>query len=439
MCVLKAAWADRRRAIFLTDPKTGAIWYIGGTSTSGIMTNEIDQFQNEAWNTNLATIDGDNNSIDNGNSNASGAPTATVMNRFSGNTAHYHEGRIYIFGGLTMDPASSARSYQSFQNLPWINVTTSTPVIGTQLTLKGGPPQRQYHCSVITSSKKVIIYGGHDSNMNKTFNDIWSLDLITLTWSQIAVKNESRPRYGHNCNLVGANMIVYGGRATKENGTEYGYQDVQVFDIVQADWMQVYNPKLDPTPVSKPVPGGVGDPGNHGGGSDQLGHEGTGRKLSLGAIVGIAVAVVVILGSILVGIWIYRRRQRQIIAREKEMIQMGDSETGNAHGAIGRGSSGGRRSGSHKGQHQRRSRSHRQLPGHPNNPYRVSASSPLSYSGSTRLNSGNPGDRGSGTLGASGFDSASNTPGPNYMTIGGEEVLDGDQYPYPHRASAALS
>ena len=137
-----------------------------------------------------------------------------------------------------------------------------------------------------------------DANSKYTFDDVWSLDLITMTWQQIVSKSE--PRYGHTCNIVGANMIVFGGQLN----TTVGYNDMQVYDIMTWSWMQTYTPKRDITPVSQPLPGSPGSASKH--------------DLSAGSIVGIVVgvlAVVLVIG----GAVFYRRRQKKIEIHEAEV------------------------------------------------------------------------------------------------------------------------
>ncbi|KAG0003308.1 hypothetical protein BGZ65_001830 [Modicella reniformis] len=216
------SWSTRRDAILLTDPSTSAIWYLGGAVGSGVETNEIDKYQNGGWNANIPTATADD------------PRTNVVLNRFGSGTAHVIEARIYLFGGFVS--GNSPRSYRNFQSIPWIDISTATPTIGTMVTGGNTPQPRQDHCSVLTASMKIIIFGGYDVNTKQTFSDIWSLDLITGTWQQITPVKPTQPRYGHNCNIVGANMIVYGGRASAGSSGkgEIGYsKDIQVYDRIE--------------------------------------------------------------------------------------------------------------------------------------------------------------------------------------------------------------
>ncbi|KAG0042834.1 hypothetical protein BGZ83_012123, partial [Gryganskiella cystojenkinii] len=273
-----AAWTSRKKAQLVTDPNSGALWYIGGVLASGADTNELDQFKSGTWNANVTTL----------------------LGSFSSGTAQLVGTRIYLFGGF--GSTTGQRTYQSFQSLPYIDISTTPPTVGTQLTLGAVPPQRQDHCSVLTSSQKVVIFGGYDANSNSAFSDVWSLDMVTMTWQQIVTINQAKPRYSHTCNLVGANMVIFGGMAS----SNIGYVgDVQVYDVMQSTWMSFYAPKQDTTPPSKPAPGGFGS-----------GSGGSG--LGTGALIGIIIGVFAVIGLVLGSVF-YKKRQKTIEIREAEL------------------------------------------------------------------------------------------------------------------------
>ncbi|KAG0040692.1 hypothetical protein BGZ82_011230 [Podila clonocystis] len=278
-------WSNRKMAGMVTDPATGTVWYVGGAFADGTATNEIDKFQDGAWTAAIATSASD------------GASSAT-LNNFSQGTTHIYNGKIYFFGGITSN--GGQRGYQSFQNLPWIDVSGDKPIVGSQLTLGPTPPPRQNHCSVLTSSAKIIVFGGYDLNSKLTRSDMWSYDLITYTWSQIVPSNPSHPRFGHNCDISGANMIVFGGQAS-EPRVAYG-RDVQVYDVMLSTWMMSYTPKQDTTEMSKPLASGSGSK----------------SRLSTGAVIGIAAGAVLVIAVIVGGIF-WKRRQKQIEIREAEL------------------------------------------------------------------------------------------------------------------------
>ncbi|KAG0250295.1 hypothetical protein BG011_008502 [Mortierella polycephala] len=283
-----AVWANRKAASFVTDLSTGAAWFLGGSFADGSSTNEIDRFQNGDWTAALTAAV------------AEGAASSAVLNNFSSGTAHIYNSRIYIFGGFSS--TAGQRGYQSFQSLPFIDVSKGDALVfGTQLTLGPIPSPRQNHCSVLTESAKVIIFGGYDQNSKSTLQDVWSLDLVTMTWVQILTTNGARPRHNHVCNIAGANMVVFGGLSTTGDA-QVGYgKDVQVYDVMQSSWMNSYAPKQDTTKKSEPASGGFGSSG-----------------LGIGPIIGIVIGALAAV-CLIVGFIIYKRRQKQIEIREAEL------------------------------------------------------------------------------------------------------------------------
>ncbi|KAG0209110.1 hypothetical protein BGX28_000127 [Mortierella sp. GBA30] len=285
-----AAWVTRKDTGFVTDPTTGISWLVGGTFADGSSTNSIDKFESNAW---TAAV----------TAKPAGGGSSAAMNSFYGGTAEIYNSKIYIFGGFSV--ASGQRSYQSFQYIQYIDVSDpSNPTYGTQGTMGPTPDSRHYHCSVLTDSAKVIIYGGFSQNTQTTFQDLWSLDLITMTWSQILTTNGASPKYGHSCNMAGANMVVHGGVANGKNGSFTGFIDIQVYDVMLSSWMNSYAPKRDTTPVT---------PSSSGGNDSK-----TSGGIGIGAIIGIVAGALVIIGVIF-GVIFYQRRQKQIEIREAEM------------------------------------------------------------------------------------------------------------------------
>ncbi|KAF9348730.1 hypothetical protein BGX26_012873 [Mortierella sp. AD094] len=280
-------WASRIDTSFVTD-SNGASWLLGGSFADSTSTNEIDKFQNGAWTPALSV---------------SPVPgSSAVLNNFNSGTAQLYNNKIYIFGGYSSP--SGQRGYQSFQAIPYIDISTPNPTNGVQYALGQVPPPRQNHCSVLTNSQKVYIYGGYDATNKASLSDMWVLDMVTWTWTQVVPTIPSSSRYGHNCNIAGANIVVFGGAAVVagQAGLTGYVKDVQVFDITQSRWMSSYAPKQDTTPVSSPLPGSG---------------SGTGG-LGIGPIIGIVAGVLVVVGCGL-GLFIYKRRQKQIEIREAEL------------------------------------------------------------------------------------------------------------------------
>ncbi|KAK3834499.1 MAG: hypothetical protein J3R72DRAFT_221609 [Linnemannia gamsii] len=280
------SWASRKNADLLTDAATGTTWLLGGSSPDGTSTNEVDSYKDGQWTPLIAVT-------------AAGGGT-TPLNQFSAGTAELYNSKIYIFGGFSSSVGS--RGYQSFQSIPFIDISTSPPTHGIQLALGKVPPSRQDHCTVLTDSKKVLLFGGYDANAKTSLSDMWSFDLITTTWTQILVTNPIDARHAHSCSIAGANMIVFGGMSITPTGQRAYVKDVQVYDVMLSKWMGEYAPKADGTAISEPLGGsGAGSSG-----------------LSSGALIGIIIGAIAVLGLI-IGFFLYRRRQKQIEIREAEM------------------------------------------------------------------------------------------------------------------------
>lgn len=296
-------------------------------------TNEIDSYKNGQWTPSIPLTP---------------APGVTALNQFSSGSAILFNSKIFIFGGFSSTVGQ--RGYQSFQSLPYIDVATNPPTHGIQLALGKFPQPRQDHCTVLTDSKKVLVFGGYDANAKMSLSDIWSLDMVTMTWTQILPTNAAKPRHLHTCNIVGANMIVYGGKkkilcyhcivrsvlgtflpspiiilqinqplfflidpfpfplllgmAITSEGQAAYVKDLQVYDVMLSKWMGEYAPKADGTAVSDPLDGSNGSSSSSG--------------LSTGALIGIAIGAIVIIGLV-IGLCLYRRRQKKIEIREAEM------------------------------------------------------------------------------------------------------------------------
>ncbi|KAK5822123.1 hypothetical protein F5H01DRAFT_338711 [Linnemannia elongata] len=283
-----ASWTGRKNADLITDPASGTTYFLGGSLADGSSTNEIDAYKDGQWTASLSLTP---------------TPGVTSLNQFSSGTSILYNSKIFILGGFSSTVGN--RGYQSFQSLPYIDISNpAAPTHGIQLTLGKYPQPRQDHCTVLTDSKKVLMYGGYDANAKTSLADLWSLDMITMTWTQIISTNPTSTRHAHTCNIAGANMIVYGGMSITPTGGQQAYvKDLQVYDVMLSKWMTEYAPKADGTAISDPL-----DNGNNGASSG----------LSTGALIGIVIGAIVVLGLI-IGLFLYRRRQKQIEIKEAEM------------------------------------------------------------------------------------------------------------------------
>ena len=91
----------------------------------------------------------------------------------------------------------------------------------------------------------VTSFGG--TNGTQWFNDVWSYDPRTITWTQLdCIGYIPAPREGHSAALVGDVMYIFGGRT--EEGADLG--DLAAFRITSRRWYTFQNMGPSPSPRS---------------------------------------------------------------------------------------------------------------------------------------------------------------------------------------------
>ncbi|CAM9634761.1 unnamed protein product [Chrysoparadoxa australica] len=107
------------------------------------------------------------------------------------------------------------------------------------------PPRGGHSC--IVADFQLVVFGGHRFNTGNTFiylNDIWVLDIETMTWQEVRCSGElPAPRYGHSCELVGSRMFVIGGKGEKNEL----YRDVYFLDLLDWTWSNVNTTSAGPS------------------------------------------------------------------------------------------------------------------------------------------------------------------------------------------------
>ncbi|AEO54674.1 hypothetical protein MYCTH_2297483 [Thermothelomyces thermophilus ATCC 42464] len=106
------------------------------------------------------------------------------------------------------------------------------------------PPARTNH-TMVTFNDKLYLFGG--TNGFQWFNDVWSYDPVTNTWSLLdCIGYIPCPREGHAAALVDDVMYVFGGRT--EDGSDLG--DLAAFRITTRRWYTFQNMGPSPSPRS---------------------------------------------------------------------------------------------------------------------------------------------------------------------------------------------
>ncbi|CAG8887884.1 unnamed protein product [Penicillium egyptiacum] len=106
------------------------------------------------------------------------------------------------------------------------------------------PPARTNH-TIVSFNEKLFLFGG--TNGVQWFNDVWSYDHITNSWTEIdCVGFIPAPREGHASALVNDVMYVFGGRT--DEGVDLG--DLSAFRISTRRWYSFQNMGPAPSPRS---------------------------------------------------------------------------------------------------------------------------------------------------------------------------------------------
>ena len=106
------------------------------------------------------------------------------------------------------------------------------------------PPARTNH-SIVSYNDQLYLFGG--TNGAQWFNDVWTYDPHTNTWTQQdCIGYIPAPREGHSAALVNDVMYIFGGRT--EEGTDLG--DLAAFRISSRRWYTFQNMGPSPSPRS---------------------------------------------------------------------------------------------------------------------------------------------------------------------------------------------
>ena len=110
------------------------------------------------------------------------------------------------------------------------------------LELEGSPPGRQGHSAVVDQEKgSMIVFGGLGSGSGpglEYFNDVWALDLKTMTWAQLETEGPPSAREGHSAvvDQQKGSMILFGGA---QGGRAGHANDLWALDLKSLMWAQL--------------------------------------------------------------------------------------------------------------------------------------------------------------------------------------------------------
>lgn len=150
--------------------------------------------------------------------------------------------KIYLFGGR-FRPEGASGSYQLFNDLWSFDVNTDT---WTEIQAKGSTPSPRSNSYMVydANNDQVILFGGNVSTSGLRFiplNDTYILSLDTMTWTKVQTATAPKARLFHTMMVDHKRnrVIVYGGGgANAFTGPFYG--DVWSFDIKTRTWKQIW-------------------------------------------------------------------------------------------------------------------------------------------------------------------------------------------------------
>ncbi|KAF9111123.1 hypothetical protein BGX27_005358 [Mortierella sp. AM989] len=111
------------------------------------------------------------------------------------------------------------------------------------------PSQRYSPCLVPAfGGSKMVLFGGIHPSQNNTLNDIYLLDIPTMTWTRKPDTDLANGRGAAACSVSNGNFIAWGGTNILE-GTASGPRDtLLVFDLISGTWTSEYNTSPDRLP-----------------------------------------------------------------------------------------------------------------------------------------------------------------------------------------------
>ncbi|KAF9987513.1 hypothetical protein BGZ65_003294, partial [Modicella reniformis] len=121
------------------------------------------------------------------------------------------------------------------------------------------PSPRIYPCFVPYGDSKMVFFGGEDAMGLTTYNDIYVLDLTTLTWTKGQDLPPESSRHGAACAVSNGQFIAWGG-SRKTNTTESIPIDTTIIYNLKANtWTSAYvapdlpNTSPPTTPSTDPI------------------------------------------------------------------------------------------------------------------------------------------------------------------------------------------
>lgn len=151
-------------------------------------------------------------------------------------------GRILVHGGNTAFPEMCRPRTEVVDELWAYDLRCQT---WSQLSNSGGPGMRTRHSAVLDSAGgRAFFFGGRrpGSGGNINFNDVWSLDLATLAWTEIATTGSGPEERSHAALAFDSTrnrLVVFGGNTSTSGLSIIGTEDTWALDLDSGAWTQL--------------------------------------------------------------------------------------------------------------------------------------------------------------------------------------------------------
>ncbi|XP_048795509.1 host cell factor 2 isoform X2 [Lagopus muta] len=148
-----------------------------------------------------------------------------------GHSFSLYGNKCYLFGGLANESEDSNNNVPRYLNDFYeLELQHGSGVVGWSIPVTKGilPSPRESHTAIVYCRKdlgvpKMYIFGGM---CGCRLNDLWELDIETMTWSRPETKGTvPLPRSLHTANVIGNKMYIFGGWVPQSAGGEISTHD----------------------------------------------------------------------------------------------------------------------------------------------------------------------------------------------------------------------
>ncbi|GJJ67975.1 hypothetical protein EMPS_00321 [Entomortierella parvispora] len=200
----------------------------------------------------------------------------------------------------------------------YVPATNTWSIANTQGT---GPSHRALQCMVTNAGGTKIVVLGGALDTGVFANDLWVLDVPSMTWTQGPAASQARA--GSACTIMNDTLINWGGY----NGLYPQPVDLLLYSLKTNKFITEYKPT--PPPKTLPLPKPTG-----GDGHNSTDTSSTGGSKNKGAVIGGSIASVVILAAIIGAGFFFYRRKRPL--RWKAVFQAKDPDRGSGSDGQGK-------------------------------------------------------------------------------------------------------